>query len=283
MMPGKSGTEICSRLRNERPDPYTYVILLTAKDAKEAVIEGLDAGADDYLTEPFHPLELQARLRVGLRLLELEDRLVQAREDMRYKAMHDILTGAFNRGAVLEAFERELHRARREHSSLGVLIGDLDHFKRINDTFGHLAGDSVLREVTRRLLSCVRPYDAIGRYGGEEFLILLPGCNNAVTAAKAEQLRNAVVGLPMETASGQLHVSMSLGGVTSEALPEAKADQLLQMADRVETASQLCPVKSRKARVHHGSRFLRPALETESGNQPSGRAAREQFVSLAAC
>jgi len=193
MMPGQNGVDVCRALRKLRPDPYTYILLLTAKDAKESVVEGLESGADDYLVKPFNPQELKARIRVGQRLLDLEDKLVQAREAMRFKAMHDVLTGVWNRGTVLEALEREVWRARREGNSLGILMVDLDHFKSVNDTYGHLAGDAVLREVTRRMHSEVRPYDAVGRYGGEEFLILLPGCTSAETRQKAERLRNVIL------------------------------------------------------------------------------------------
>src|SRR6202166_338470 len=181
MMPGQNGVDVCRPLHKLRPEPYTYILLLTAKDAKESVVEGLESGADDYLTKPFNPQELKARIRVGLRLLELEDNLVQAREMMRFKAMHDALTGVWNRGAILETLEREVTRSRREGISLGVLILDLDHFKSVNDNYGHPTGDAVLKEITKRMQTDVRPYDAVGRYGGEEFLVLLPGCNRDVT------------------------------------------------------------------------------------------------------
>ncbi|HEY2646948.1 MAG TPA: diguanylate cyclase [Candidatus Acidoferrales bacterium] len=231
MMPGKNGVDVCRELRKFRPEPYTYMLLLTAKDGKESVVEGLESGADDYLTKPFHPQELRARIRVGSRLLDLEDNLVQAREAMRYKATHDPLTGVSNRGAIMEALEREVSRSRREGRSLGVLIVDLDHFKSVNDTYGHLAGDHVLREVTKRMLGDVRPYDSVGRYGGEEFLILLPGCDRTATREKAERLRNEIMQCPVETESGSLNITMSVGAVATGDWPQSNANQVLQMAD----------------------------------------------------
>jgi two-component system cell cycle response regulator len=231
MMPGQNGVDVCRALRKLRPAPYTYILLLTAKDAKESVVEGLESGADDYLTKPFNPQELKARLRVGLRLLDLEDNLVQAREAMRFKATHDTLTGVWNRGAILETLDKEVWRSRRERLSLAVLIADLDHFKSVNDTYGHLVGDEVLREATRRMQTNVRPYDAVGRYGGEEFLILLPGCNGSDARVKAEELREALLQESIETPAGTLKVTMSIGGVATGDWPEENANQILQMAD----------------------------------------------------
>jgi two-component system, cell cycle response regulator len=231
MMPGLNGVDVCRQMRRHRPEPYTYVLLLTANDAKESVVEGLDSGADDYLTKPFNPQELKARIRVGLRLLELEDNLVEAREAMRFKATHDTLTGVANRGAILEMLDREIIRSRREGLSLGVLIVDLDHFKLVNDNYGHLAGDDVLREVTRRMQSEIRPYDAVGRYGGEEFLILLPGCGNTTTSENAERLRRTIIAQPIQAQSGLVKVSISIGGVATGDWPDDTANQLLQMAD----------------------------------------------------
>jgi two-component system cell cycle response regulator len=231
MMPGQNGVDVCRALRRQRPEPYTYILLLTAKDAKESVVEGLESGADDYLTKPFNPQELKARIRVGMRLLDLEDNLVQAREAMRFKATHDTLTGVWNRGAILEMLDRETQRSRREGPSLGVLIADLDHFKSVNDTYGHLAGDSVLKEIAKRMRTDVRPYDAVGRYGGEEFLILLPGCKGSEAGEKAERLREMIVREPIETPAGSLKVTMSIGGVATGDWSDESANQILQMAD----------------------------------------------------
>jgi two-component system cell cycle response regulator len=231
MMPGQNGVDVCREMRKLRQASYTYILLLTAKDAKESVVEGLESGADDYLTKPYHAQELRARIRVGLRLLDLEDSLVQAREAMRFKATHDALTGIWNRGTIMETFDREISRSRREGVSIGVLIADLDHFKSVNDTYGHIAGDCVLREVTKRMQADIRTYDTIGRYGGEEFLILLPGCNRSETADKAERLRKTILQLPIETQSGPLKITMSVGGVASADWPEYTVGQMLHLAD----------------------------------------------------
>ena len=201
IMPNMDGVEVCRTIRRRhRRNLNSYIILLTVKgQAAGDPVEGLESGADDYITKPFHPQELRARLRVGLRMIELESSLVEARERLQFKASHDALTSIWNRGAIIELLERELSRARREGSSVGILLADVDHFKNINDTWGHLVGDEVLRAVTGRLKAEVRSYDAVGRYGGEEFLILLPGCDRTKLETKAEQLRRTADRSPIET------------------------------------------------------------------------------------
>lgn len=231
MMPGLDGLEICRRVRARSSQAYVYVMLLTANDKVGNLVEGLESGADDYLTKPFHPQELRARLRVGLRMLDLESGLVEARENLRFKASHDALTSIWNRGAIIELLERELSRSRRDGSSVGILLADIDHFKRINDTRGHLVGDEVLRAVTGRLKGEVRSYDAVGRYGGEEFLILLPGCDNSKLTAKAEQLVKMVERSSIETSTGSVPVTISIGGIASGDCPHAEVNSLLRAAD----------------------------------------------------
>ena len=232
MMPGLDGLEICRRARARSSQPYVYIMLLTVKDKVGNLVEGLGSGADDYLTKPFQPEELRARLRVGLRMLELESGLVEARESLRFKASHDALTSIWNRGAIIELLERELSRARRDGSSVGIVLADIDHFKKVNDTRGHLVGDEVLSAVTGRLKGEIRSYDAVGRYGGEEFLILLPGCDNEKLTAKAEQLVRIVERSPIDTSTGPVPVTISTGGIASGDCPHAELNTLLHAADK---------------------------------------------------
>jgi len=229
MMPGKDGIEICREIRKRGPESYVYMILLTAKGQQAEVIEGLDAGADDYLTKPFDLHELKARLRVGKRLIELQEQLVSAREQLRIEATHDSLTGVWNHKVILEIAERELIRSKREGSPLAVIMGDLDYFKLVNDTYGHAVGDIVLRETARRMSAAVRPYDSIGRYGGEEFLIVTPGCDLRDTTQLAERLRKSIC----EEAIGQsvpgLTVTMSFG--VADGAEFEQGEQLVRAAD----------------------------------------------------
>ena len=143
------------------------LILLTARGCTEDVITGLEAGADEYLAKPFDPYELKARLRSGVRIVELQDRLIQAQETLRDQAMHDPSTHLLNRRATFDVLLSKLSRADRKQNSLTMMMVDIDDFKSVNDRFGHLAGDEVLREVARRLRMSTRKYDAVGRIGGK--------------------------------------------------------------------------------------------------------------------
>jgi len=219
-MPDVDGLEVCRALRASPADDahdaehaahYVYAILLTANDRHEDVLEGFAAGADDYITKPFNANELKARVRTGARIVELQRQLIAAREQLREKAMHDPLTGLLNRGAFFEMFEKEVSRARRHRSPLTLMIADLDYFKRINDRYGHVAGDEVLRETARRLRSSLRATDAVGRYGGEEFVALGVGCGIDEGLKMAERFRQAVGAHPVETPAGPIQVTTSVG------------------------------------------------------------------------
>jgi len=210
MMPGMDGIELCHRIRRRGQSSYRYVLLLTAKDDKQDVVAGLEAGADDYLTKPFDVDELRARVRAGKRILELQEALIRAHGALEFEAAHDRLTALWNRGAIEDLLQREVQRSLRTEEPLGIVMADIDYFKRINDTQGHLVGDAVLQEVARRLAAAVRSYDFVGRYGGEEFLIVLPECDAPDLAVIAERLRCCTADRPI----GQICVTLSLGIVS---------------------------------------------------------------------
>jgi two-component system cell cycle response regulator len=216
MMPELDGLGVCREIRGKLGESYVYILLLTSKESSEDVVKGLEAGADDYLTKPFHAAELKARLHTGRRILQLEDKLIEAREDMRFKATHDALTSLWDRGAVLALLRSELSRSARDLTAVSLLLCDIDHFKKINDIHGHPTGDQVLEEVSTRLLDAVRSNDAVGRYGGEEFLIVLSGCDADHLEERAEQVRTAISHVPFSTAQGPISVSLSIGAITIE-------------------------------------------------------------------
>ena len=231
MMPGMDGVQICREVRRLPEQRYTYLILLTAKFQKQDILEGFAAGADDYLTKPFDANELRARLRTGWRILELYEQLRQAHAAMQFRATHDAITGLWNRAAILEAAHAELSRAQRERTSVNFIMADLDHFKQVNDVYGHLAGDAVLREAAQRMQSCIRPYDRLGRYGGEEFLIVVPGAVTSSGISVAERVRDAIAQAPVETPEGRICVTISLGVAGSAGAASVEVDQLLRLAD----------------------------------------------------
>jgi len=191
----------------------------------------MDAGADDYITKPFDQNELQVRLRAGTRLVDLQSQLLKAREDLREQATRDSLTRLWNRSSILGELGRELARSERESRPLGVVIVDLDHFKQINDTYGHLAGDAVLREAARRMQNGIRQYDSIGRYGGEEFLILLPGCGEAEIFAQADRLRKQLAQAEMSVNDCSVRVTASFGVTTALPGERCTEESLIRKAD----------------------------------------------------
>jgi two-component system cell cycle response regulator len=230
VMPELDGPGVCRAVRKRTEQTYAYMVLLTSKDSKEETVVGLESGADDYLTKPFNIEELRARLRVGERILLLEDRLVEARENMRFRATHDPLTALLNRGAILDLLNRELHRSHRENKSTAILLGDVDHFKRVNDTLGHLVGDEVLAEIARRLLGAVRSYDFVGRYGGEEFLVILNSCDPAYGPTRADSIRKSI-SKPIMTTKGPLNLTMSFGVLQSAEWGPRSLEELLHGVD----------------------------------------------------
>jgi diguanylate cyclase (GGDEF)-like protein len=231
MMPNMDGVQVCRAVRQRQQRLYTYVILLTAKGQRKDLVDGFEAGADDYLTKPFDSNELRSRVRAGLRLLEMQEQLLQAQDLLQLKAAQDGLTGLWNRGAILEILGKELARARRTGGSVGIIMADLDHFKRVNDTYGHLAGDAVLREAAQRMRSSTRSYDAIGRYGGEEFLVVVPDSDLPSAVAQAERLRCSVGGTPVPSSEGSIEITISLGVAAGRGDDPRAAESLVRSAD----------------------------------------------------
>jgi diguanylate cyclase (GGDEF)-like protein len=228
MMPGLTGPEVCKLVREKAREPYTYILLLTSRNEKDDVVEGMTSGADDYITKPFDQHELKVRLRAGTRILELQ--LVATREALRIQATRDYLTQMWNRSSILEILDRELARSERQQRPVGVIVADLDHFKRINDTHGHFAGDMALREAASRMQASVRPYDSVGRYGGEEFLVVLPGCDEQDCRVQAERLRIAIHSAQVKLSDTVLTISASLG-CTSGMGGQIAGELLIRVAD----------------------------------------------------
>ena len=260
MMPGLTGLEVCRRVRQRAREPYTYILLLTSRSQKEDLIEGMEAGADDYITKPFDQHELQVRLRAGTRLVDLQAELLSAREALREQATKDALTHLWNRRSIFDILCRELARGQREGRPIGVVMVDLDHFKSINDNYGHFAGDAVLCEAARRMQSGIRQYDAIGRYGGEEFLILLNGCDEEQSVTQAERLRKQLAGVQIELQDTPLTISASFG--VASAIPGQKwtPEELINRADE---ALYIAKRRGRN-RVEFLARDSQPAHEAEN-------------------
>ena len=249
LMPGMDGVDICRKVRAESEASFVYLVLLTGKAKQQDIIHGIDSGADDYLSKPFNHQELKVRLRAGERIVELHQGLLK-------QAMRDALTGLWNRKTIFEILERELTLATHHRDPVGVIMADIDHFKRINDTLGHPVGDAVLRDVSSVLQASLRPSDAIGRYGGEEFLIVLPGCDDKSAGDAAERIRQ-IVANRFALQNGIVPITLSLGVASSGSRsPMASAGSLVKTADdalysakqrgrnRVEPAPRTCEESS---------------------------------------
>jgi diguanylate cyclase (GGDEF)-like protein len=225
MLPGMDGIELCRKMRTLVDEgTYFYTVMLTAKDRKQDLLTAMDAGADDYLAKPVDPSELKARVLVGKRILDLQ-------RSLKFAANHDFLTKLLNRAETVAGLKRELARSQRSGQPVAIILADIDHFKQINDSHGHFAGDDALKEVARRLKCDLRPYDLAGRYGGEEFLLVLPTCNLETAMRRAEQLRLSV-SRDFLTGFGSLPITLSMGVTVSTATCDLSVEELLHQADQ---------------------------------------------------
>lgn len=233
MMPGIDGVEICRRLHARTDTPLIYTVLLTSKADEQALIHALEQGAHDFQAKPANPGELRARLLVGRRLVESDDRLNESLARMEQMAATDELTGAANRRNFIQLAEREIYRVQRSHSPLALLVLDIDHFKTINDTHGHVAGDAALCHLVAVCQLSLRRTDIIARFGGDEFVILLPECDPPTAIHTAERLREAIHSTPVPEKGGPFNMSVTIGVATCPAGNHQleELDDLLRLAD----------------------------------------------------
>ncbi len=224
MMPGMDGIDVCRVIRDTVKDRYIYMIMLTSRSETEFLVAAMNAGADDFISKPFNIEEMQVRVRAGRRICDLE-------QELRIKATHDALTGIYNRGAIIEILQKEIARHERDKSWVSIIFADLDHFKRINDEYGHLAGDAVLLEAARLMSTKLRPYDALGRYGGEEFMIVLPACDANGALVIAERIRASVADQPIATDFGMIASSLSIGVAAIDGATMLPLSGLIHLAD----------------------------------------------------
>jgi two-component system, cell cycle response regulator len=226
MMPEMDGVELCRKIRGMDRSGYIYFILLTAKGRKKDVIQGLEAGADDFLIKPFDKEELKYRIRIGERIIKLERRILNL-------AATDPLTGVLNRRAFMERLEQEIERSRRGNTPISLIMADIDYFKRVNDRYGHQTGDIVLQRFVDQLTTSLRAYDFTARYGGEEFFVCLPGADGSQAGSVAERLRKRVEEMEIVFPDGSrsIRITASFGVACFLLESQESIDSLIKRAD----------------------------------------------------
>jgi len=236
MMPEMNGLELCQSIRQKENPGYVFIVLLTAKDSHDDIITGLEAGADEYLTKPFSRAELIARLNTGRRFLEQDRALRKANEEIKILSITDPLTGCSNRGCLNTRLPQEIQRAGRYNRPLSIVMCDIDHFKKVNDTYGHQAGDLVLKEFSKRIKDSIRDkVDMLARYGGEEFLVTLPETDLGGALHLAERLRRVISKKKYNIGTKKINITASFGvaGFDSySATGEISFDILIRHADK---------------------------------------------------
>jgi diguanylate cyclase (GGDEF)-like protein len=230
-MEGMPGIDVCRRMRLQPELPSAYVLLVADSRTSEDLLDGLNAGADDFLFTPLDANEARARIRTGARIVEIERALKASQDALRVQSTRDATTGSWNRAAILDLLHKEQERARRKSGSVAIVIADLDAFRNVNESLGAPIGDEVLREAARRMSSTLRPYDAVGRYGGEEFLIVLPGSDGLGALTVAERIREAFARRPVTTSAGPVSVTLSLGVASEGGEAATESNALLRAAD----------------------------------------------------
>jgi diguanylate cyclase (GGDEF)-like protein len=249
MMPKLSGPELVQRIRESGKKSYTYIIMLTAMNNEDNVVLGLESGADEYLTKPINSRELVARVASGVRILKLEEQLLQAHQKMETLAMYDGLTNLLNRRAIEEFGEGELNKAIRKDLPFCIILLDIDYFKSVNDQHGHKAGDVVLKQVAKILSEEIRDYDRVGRWGGEEFILILPETHIQEALIVAERMRSRIADTQISLeneASISVHISLGVACTNKQKISLStlidRADQALYQAKQ-NGRNQVCVFK----------------------------------------
>ncbi|MGD8538347.1 MAG: diguanylate cyclase [Candidatus Aminicenantes bacterium] len=232
IMPEMDGVELCKKIRKNKWEEYIYIIMLTVRNKQSDIRKGFAAGVDDYITKPFDTHELEARLQTGKRIISLQNQLLDSQKKLQEIATHDTLTNLLNRYEILNVLAEEFHRGLRENKPVSAVMLDIDFFKKINDSYGHDVGDEVLIEVASRLRGTLRRYDKVGRYGGDEFLAILPGCDLRNAKRIAERLRRAVCNDRIQTEAGQLFVTVSVGCASSDSQSHKSIEYLVKFSDK---------------------------------------------------
>jgi len=271
-MPKATGIKVCRQLRAAKLKHYTYILILTAHDQKDDLIQAFEAGVDDYLTKPFNDRELEARLRAGRRIIALQDNLTSISETLRHEACYDGLTGIWNRAAVMDFLRRQLARAEREgNSPVSVILADVDHFQQVNDTYGHKAGEAVLREVAIRLRANIRSYDGVGRYDGEKFVIVLPGCSFQDALGRVDGIRRSIANTSTNSMATPISITVSMG--VAHANQGSDFERVLVAAE-----SALSQAKRTGGNRVEGALVVPSAHQSESTHGLSGQEGGSLFV-----
>jgi diguanylate cyclase (GGDEF)-like protein len=260
--------EFCRAVRENEDEHYTYLILYGRQEDRLEILKGVNVGADDYMLQPLDSRELQVHLQAGARIANLHQNLVETRERLTVMAQQDSLTGIWNRRGVLDVLDKEHERHLRTDSGLAVLMVDADHFKQVNDTYGHPVGDEVLREISGRMASSIRPYDSLGRYGGEEFLVILPGCKSDGALATGERLRSIVADEPVRMGDLEVSVTVSIGTAALDEIPDSTPSDMVSMADRA------------LYRAKRAGRNRVMSLSTPGTDAPFGQGLKEKTADL---
>ncbi len=230
-MPGMDGYKFLRMVASREELMDIPVIMLTSHEEQEAKIRGLEAGASDYVTKPFFPAELLARVKVQLKIKSLQDSLKESNRQLKELSQTDALTGLANRRRLMDILAVEFERSRRNDTPFSLLMIDLDHFKRINDTYGHQEGDVVLRSLAQLMLSHLRQYDTAARFGGEEFSLVLPETDRVEAAGVAERMRKEIANLSFSGEIAKLKITASIGVATSPNPNIGHAEDFLRAAD----------------------------------------------------